>query len=235
MARKKDKHTRQNNGLITMALPSSAISEQFRTLRTNIQFSMVDNNLKALSVVSAAPNAGKSTVSANLAVTFASQGTRVLIADCDFRRPTVHKNFNLPNGHGMTTLLTDKSGSIEDYIQTTKMENLFVMTSGPIPPNPAELLSSKRMIQLEQELETMFDLVIYDTPPLLGFADAQIVAGRVDGVIFVVNHGIATKDDVLRASESLKMVNANVLGAVYNRVPINGSDNSYYYYYNQEE
>ena len=235
MARKKDKHTRQNTGLITMALPSSAISEQFRTLRTNIQFSMVDNNLKALSIVSAAPNAGKSTVSANLAVTFASQGTRVLIADCDFSRPTVHKNFNLPNGHGMTTLLTDKSGSIEDYIQTTKMENLFVMTSGPIPPNPAELLSSKRMIQLEQELETLFDLVIYDTPPLLGFADAQIVAGRVDGVIFVVNHGIATKDDVLRASESLKMVNANVLGAVYNRVPINGSDNSYYYYYNQEE
>ena len=235
MARKKDKHTRQNNGLITMALPSSAISEQFRTLRTNIQFSMVDNNLKALSVVSAAPNAGKSTVSANLAVTFASQGTRVLIADCDFRRPTVHKNFSLPNGHGMTTLLTDKSGSIEDYIQTTKMENLFVMTSGPIPPNPAELLSSKRMIQLEQELEAMFDLVIYDTPPLLGFADAQIIAGRVDGVIFVVNHGVATKDDVLKASESLKMVNANVLGAVYNRVPINGSDNSYYYYYNQEE
>ena len=235
MVRKKDKHVRQNTGLITMALPSSAISEQFRTLRTNIQFSMVDNNLKALSIVSAAPNAGKSTVSANLAVTFASQGTRVLIADCDFRRPTVHKNFNLPNGHGMTTLLTDKSGSIEDYIQTTKMENLFVMTSGPIPPNPAELLSSKRMIQLEQELEAMFDLVIYDTPPLLGFADAQIVAGRVDGVIFVVNHGIATKDDVLRASESLKMVNANVLGAVYNRVPINGSDNSYYYYYNQEE
>lgn len=234
MARKKDKHTRQNNGLITMALPSSAISEQFRTLRTNIQFSMVDNNLKALSVVSAAPNAGKSTVSANLAVTFASQGTRVLIADCDFRRPTVHKNFSLPNGHGMTTLLTDKSGSIEDYIQTTKMENLFVMTSGPIPPNPAELLSSKRMIQLEQELEAMFDLVIYDTPPLLGFADAQIIAGRVDGVIFVVNHGVATKDDVLRASESLKMVNANVLGAVYNRVPINGSDNSYYYY-NQED
>jgi len=235
MVRKKDKHVRQNTGLITMALPSSAISEQFRTLRTNIQFSMVDNNLKALSIVSAAPNAGKSTVSANLAVTFASQGTRVLIADCDFRRPTVHKNFNLPNGHGMTTLLTDKSGSIEDYIQTTKMENLFVMTSGPIPPNPAELLSSKRMIQLEQELEAMFDLVIYDTPPLLGFADAQIIAGRVDGVIFVVNHGVATKDDVLRASESLKMVNANVLGAVYNRVPINGSDNSYYYYYNQEE
>jgi capsular exopolysaccharide synthesis family protein len=196
---------------------------------------MVDNNLKALSIVSAAPNAGKSTVSANLAVTFASQGTRVLIADCDFRRPTVHKKFNLPNGHGMTTLLTDKSGSIEDYIQTTKMENLFVMTSGPIPPNLAELLSSKRIIQLEQELEAMFDLVIYDTPPLLGFADAQIIAGRVDGVIFVVNHSVATKDDVLRASESLKMVNANVLGAVYNRVPINDSDNSYYYYYNQED
>ena len=218
-----------------MALPSSAISEQFRTLRTNIQFSMVDKNLKALSVVSAAPNAGKSTIAANLAVTFASQGTRVLIADCDFRRPTVHKNFSLPNAQGMTTLLTDRTGSVDDYIQTTKMDNLFVLTSGPIPPNPAELLSSKRMMKLEQELEGMFDLVIYDTPPLLGFADAQIIAGRVDGVIFVVNHGVATKDDVLRASESLRMVNANILGAVYNRVPVNGNDNSYYYYYNQEE
>lgn len=234
MARKKDKHVRQQPGLITLALPSSAISEQFRTLRTNIQFSMVDKNLKALSIVSAAPNAGKSTVSANLAVTFASQGTRVLIADCDFRRPTVHKNFSLPNTQGMTSLLTDRTGSIEDYIQTTKMDNLSVLTSGPIPPNPAELLSSKRMMKLEKEVESMFDLVIYDTPPLLGFADAQIIAGRVDGVIFVVNHGIAMKDDVLRASESLKMVNANVLGAVYNRVPVNSSDNSYYYYYNQD-
>lgn len=234
MARKKDRHVRQQPGLITLALPSSAISEQFRTLRTNIQFSMVDKNLKALSIVSAAPNAGKSTISANLAVTFASQGTRVLIADCDFRRPTVHKNFSLPNTQGMTSLLTDRTGSIEDYIQTTKMDNLSVLTSGPIPPNPAELLSSKRMMKLEKEVESMFDLVIYDTPPLLGFADAQIIAGRVDGVIFVVNHGIAMKDDVLRASESLKMVNANVLGAVYNRVPVNSSDNSYYYYYSQD-
>lgn len=235
MARKKDKHVHQNTGLITLALPSSAISEQYRSLRTNIQFSMVDKNMKSLSVVSAAPNAGKSTVSANLAVTFASQGTRVLVVDCDLRRPTVHKNFDLPNGHGMTTLLTDRTGSIDDHIQTTKMDNLFVLTSGPIPPNPAELLSSKRMMKLEQELESLFDLVIYDTPPLLGFTDAQIIAGRVDGVIFVLNHGVAIKDEVLRAAESLKMVNANVLGAVYNRVPVNANDNSYYYYYNQDE
>ena len=218
-----------------MAISNAALVEQFRMLRTNLHFAMLGTQLKSIVLTSATNSAGKSTIAVNLAVTISRQGTRVLLVDCDFRRPTVHDHFNLSNDRGMPTFLTNPSAVFQDYVQPTPLASLSVLTGGPMHPNPVELLSSKRMIQLEQELETMFDLVIYDTPPLLGFADAQIIAGRVDGVIFVVNHGVATKDDVLKASESLKMVNANVLGAVYNRVPINGSDNSYYYYYNQEE
>lgn len=221
---------RKNSGLITVALPNSAVSEQFKTLRTNIQFSMVDKKLKSLVVISATPSAGKSTVAVNLAVTFALQGNRVLIVDCDLRRPTVHWNFKLSNGFGLTTLLTDSTGSIDDYMNDSGVEGLSVLTGGPVPPNPAELLSSNRMQQLEKEMADRFDLVIYDTPPLLGFTDAQILAGREDGTIFVIRHGVDTKEEVFKASESLKIVNANVLGVVYNHVPIRSNDHGYYYY-----
>ena len=235
MAKKKARQPRRQHGLITVALPNSPVSEQFRTLRTNIQFSMVDKKLKSLAILSATPSAGKSTVAANLAVTFALQGNRVLIVDCDLRRPTVHRNFQLTNGRGLTTLLTDQSGSIEDYLHDVGVEGLSVLTGGPVPPNPAELLASNRMQELEKEIAEIFDLVIYDTPPLLGFADAQILASREDGTIFVVRQGVDTKEDVLKASESLKMVNANVLGVVYNRAPGSAKDYSYYYGYHEED
>ncbi|CZQ97018.1 exopolysaccharide synthesis protein [Trichococcus palustris] len=236
MAKKQTKQPRKHHGLITVALPNAAVSEQFKTLRTNIQFSMVDKKMKSLVVISATPSAGKSTVAANLAVTFALQGNHVLIVDCDLRRPTVHRNFKLANGFGLTTLLTDQSGSVEDYLHDSDVEGLSVLTGGPVPPNPAELLSSNRMRQLEKELVERFDLVIYDTPPLLGFTDAQILASREDGTIFVIRHGVDTKEDIFKASESLKMVNANVLGVVYNHVPVTSKDHGYYYYgYHDEE
>lgn len=235
MVKKQTKKHRNHNGLITVALPNSVVSEQFKALRTNIQFSMVDKRLKSVVVSSATPSAGKSTVAANLAVTFALQGNCVLIVDCDLRRPTVHRNFKLDNGFGLTTLLTDSSGAIEDYLNDSGVEGLFVLTGGPVPPNPAELLSSNRMQQLEKEMADKFDLVIYDTPPLLSFTDAQILAGREDGTIFVIHHGVDTKEEIFKASESLKIVNANVLGVVYNHVPVKSKDHGYYYYgYNEE-
>ena len=226
---------RKNNGLVTVTLPNSLVSEQFKTLRTNIQFSMVDKKLKSLVISSATPSAGKSTVAANLAVTFALQGNRVLIVDCDLRRPTLHRIFKLENDLGLTTLLTDPSGSVEDYLNDSEVTGLSILTGGPIPPNPAELLSSKRMQQLEKEMAEKFDLIIYDTPPLLSFTDAQILAGREDGTVFVIRHGIDTKEEVFKSSESLKIVNANVLGVVYNHVPVRSKDHGYYYYgYNDE-
>lgn len=233
---KKAKKSSRAHGLITLAMPSSLSSEQFRTLRTNIQFSMIDKKLKSLAVLSATSAAGKSTVAANLAVTFALQGNQVLLVDCDLRRPSVHREFGLHNDEGLTNLLANHVGKgIDDYLHTSEVPGLSILTGGPVPPNPAELLSSNRMKQLETDVAERFDLVIYDTPPLLGFTDGQILSGRVDGSIFVVHFGEDTKEDVVKASDSLKMVNANVLGVVYNRVPGGQKEHSYYYGYQDEE
>ena len=233
---KKAKKSSRAHGLITLAMPSSLSSEQFRTLRTNIQFSMVDKKLKSLAVLSATSAAGKSTVAANLAVTFALQGNQVLLVDCDLRRPSVHREFGIHNDEGLTNLLANHVGKgIDDYLHTSEVSGLSILTGGPVPPNPAELLSSNRMKQLETDVAERFDLVIYDTPPLLGFTDGQILSGRVDGSIFVVHFGEDPKEDVVKASDSLKMVNANVLGVVYNRVPGGQKEHSYYYGYQDEE
>lgn len=233
---KKSKKSSRMYGLITLALPNSPVSEQFRTLRTNIQFSMIDKKLKSLIVLSATPAAGKSTVAANLAVTFALQGNQVLLVDCDLRRPSVHREFGLMNTEGLTNLLANQNANgIDAYLHPCKVEGLLILPGGPVPPNPAEVLSSNRMKQLEKDMAERFDLVIYDTPPLLGFTDAQILAGRADGTVFVVNYGEDTKEDVLKAADSLKIVNANVLGVVYNRAPGGQKEHSYYYGYNDEE
>ena len=236
MARKNKKTSKNLAGnLITLVNPSSLVSEQFKTLRTNIQFTMVDQKLKTLVITSAAPNAGKSTVSANLAVTFAMQGLKVLLVECDLRRPSVHKSFHVSNIKGLTNLLTDTEARIEDNLVASEQENLSLLLSGPLPPNPAELLGSNRMSQLQAELENHFDLIIFDTPPLLGFTDGQIMAGRSDGTIFVIRHGVAKKENMLKANEILKRVNANVLGAVYNFAPQSTQDMSYYDYYNERD
>lgn len=223
--------TNERPSLITLTRPSSVVAEQFRTIRTNIQFSMVDNDLKSLSITSAGPGAGKSTISANLAVSFANEGKKVLLVDTDMRKPTVHKTFRLPNHDGLTTLLTDKTAVLSSIIHRLETENLFVLTSGVIPPNPAELLGSNRMIQLKKELEDLFDLVIFDLPPVIAVTDAQIMASKTDGTIFVINKGGADKEMVLKSKELLDKVQANVLGAVFNRVET--KNNHYYAYYGE--
>ncbi|MGP6140232.1 CpsD/CapB family tyrosine-protein kinase [Jeotgalibaca sp. A127] len=231
---RKKRSKKDYKGLITLASPGSLISEQFRTLRTNIEFAMVDKKYKSLVVTSSMPDAGKSTVAANLAITFARQGYKVLLAEADFRRPSVHKAFQVLNGAGMTSLLSNPELTIEECVLETDINNLSLMTCGPIPPNPAELIGSNRMRELQDKLVSKYDLVIFDTPPLLGFGDAQIMAGRAEGTIFVVRHGVAKKENMLKANEILTRVGANVLGAVYNQVPTSEQDNSYYYYYTEE-
>lgn len=233
--RKTKKSKKSYNGLITIASPESIISEQFRTLRTNIQFAMVDRKLKSLVITSAAPDAGKTTVSANLAVIFANQGYNVLLAESDFRRPSIHRAFNIINDYGMTSLLTDSELTVEDCVKETGVDGLSVLTCGPIPPNPAELIGSNRMKDLQEELVSKFDLVILDTSPLLGFSDSQILSGLADGTIFVIRHGVAKKENMYKASEVFKKVDANVIGVVYNQVPASDQDNSYYYEYYADE
>lgn len=230
--KKKNQETvTERPSIITLTRPSSLIAEQFRTIRTNIHFSMVDKNLKTLSITSAGPGAGKSTISSNLAVSFANEGKKVLLVDTDMRKPTVHKTFNLPNHDGLTTLLTDRNSELLNIIHHLETENLFVLTSGAIPPNPAELIASNRMEQLKTELEGMFDLIIFDLPPIIAVTDAQIMANKTDGTIFVINKGGADKEMVLKSKELLEKVQANVLGAIFNRVET--KNDHYYAYYGE--
>ncbi|MDZ7835009.1 MAG: CpsD/CapB family tyrosine-protein kinase [Alkalibacterium sp.] len=208
------------------------MSEQFRTIRTNIQFSMIDETVRTIVVTSAGPSSGKSTVSANLAATFASEEKRVLLVDSDLRKPTVHKTFKVRNNDGLTTLLTDKQTHVEDVVYRTHTDGLYVLTSGPIPPNPAELLASKRMEEIKQSMLKYFDMIIFDMPPVLAVTDAQVMATKTDGVLFVIPKGRASKEELHKAKDLLDKVKANVLGAVLNRV--DKSDDSYYYYYGED-
>lgn len=228
--RKKEKSENKPNspGLVSIINPKSIVAEQFRMVRTNLEFSIVDKDLKSFLVTSLAPSAGKSTISTNLAATFATQGKRVLLVDTDMRKPTIHKILKMRNNEGLSTLITSKEATIFDYIEKTEFENMYVLTSGATPPNPAELISSKRMEQLIEEMEQAFDLVIFDTPPVLAVADSQIMAGKVDGTLFVLRKGVDTKEQIQSANERMESVNANVLGAIYNR--IEPSDDAYYYY-----
>ena len=223
---KKTVSNRRN--LITMVDPKSPISEQYRTIRTNIQYSTVDKNVKTLMVTSSGPGEGKSTTVANLAVTFAQQGKKVLLVDADMRKPTVHYTFNQTNTFGMTSVLT-KQVSLEEAISETSVENLYVLTSGPIPPNPSELLSSKSMEQIFQTSENLFDIVLFDTPPLLAVTDAQILANRCEGTVLVVYSGKTEKDQLLKAKELLDSAQSKLLGVVVNNKKI--QDTNYYYYY----
>ncbi len=230
MANKKNRGTETKPvSLITLIDQSSPVSEQYRTIRTNIQFaSTIDHEVKTLVVTSSGPGEGKSTTSANLAVVFASAGQRVLLVDADLRKPTVHKTFSLQNNVGFSNLLSTKE-TMNDVIQPTVVPNLSVLTSGLKPPNPSELLSSSRMDQLVRELRGGFDLVIFDMPPVVQVTDAQIMAAKVDGTMLVVREGIAIKESVMKAQKLLQMVNANLLGVIYHGTK-NAADQGYYYY-----
>lgn len=216
-------------GLITLTDPTSPISEQFRTIRTNIQFaSSSDKRLQTIVITSSGPGEGKSTTSANLAVVFAKAGQRVLLVDADLRKPTVYKTFQLNNAKGLSTILSTTQNATE-IVQDSGIENLSVLTSGPKPPNPSELLGSVRMNQVIQELRNTYDIVIFDMPPVVTVTDAQIMASKVDGTLLVIRENVTNKESVAKAADLLKLVNARILGTVYNGAT-QTKDQGYYYY-----
>ena len=219
--------------LITRDDPKSGISEQYRTIRTNLKFSFLDPDFKILAVMSALPSEGKSTVSANLAVTWAEEKKRVLLVDADLRRPTVHRTFKVSNRYGLSNIITSSASTVNvsEMIDKTEIENLDVLTSGPTPPNPAELLGSERLSQLLDFLKEKYDFIILDAPPVDTVTDGQIVAARADGVALVVPQGIATKDAVTSAVKLLKQVNANILGVIMNRFTAQKASGYYGGYY----
>ncbi len=221
--------------LIAAVHPKSPISEAYRVLRTNIKFSSFDRPLGTLLVTSANPLEGKSVTVANLGVVIAQAGLSVIIVDTDLRRPVLHEIFELPNTVGLTNVLLHQDPVPDRHLQPTRTSNLQVLTSGPLPPNPSELLGSARMRRLIQHLRERADIVIFDSPPMLAVTDAAVLASMLDGALLVIEAGSTRRELIRRAKENLDKVGANILGVALNKLSANKAAGYYYYYYYQHQ
>ena len=217
-----------SNKLVAYHRPKSPVSEIYRTIRTNIQFSSFDKDLKTLSVTSSVEGEGKSTTLANLAVTLAQQGNRVLMVDADLRRPKLHRIFDVLNSQGLTELLV-KSLDPDALVQKTFVEGISVLPTGQIPPNPAELLGSRRMKHFLERVKAEYDYVLVDIPPVCVVTDGLLIANQLDAVILLCSSGHVSIDEAKRGTELLKNAKANVLGVVLNNVS-SDQQQTYYYY-----
>jgi non-specific protein-tyrosine kinase len=222
--------------LAALLQPRSDVAEAYRTLRTNVEFASVDSPIRTLLVTSSIPGEGKTVTATNLAVAFAQAGRQVLLVDADLRKPGVHLIFDLPNAHGLTTLLRSDEVSLDAIAQTSEQENLRILTTGPLPPNPAELLGSQRMRTVLESLKSSAGLVIFDSPPLQAVTDSAILSSFLDGTLFVIDARRSRRGAVRLGRESLAKAGAQVLGAVLNGVPARAhSDANYYGYYSSSE
>ncbi|HEY0070419.1 MAG TPA: CpsD/CapB family tyrosine-protein kinase [Chloroflexia bacterium] len=243
MAEKRNRGKEETGaGLVAYTEPKSAAAEAYRTLRTNIQFASPDHPVHTILATSTSPDDGKSTTIANLAITFAASGFPTVLVDADLRRPHLHKIFGLSNDTGLTTLVAElaRAASISGGIggtgtprvhhplQPTQVENLHVLTSGPIPPNPAEILGSQRMTEVLAMLRDTAEYVLIDTPPIIAVTDAAVLSPRVDGVLLVINAGKTRRDLAVKARDMLQQVNAHLLGVVLNNATLDKSAYAYY-------
>lgn len=221
--------------LILESDSKSPASEAYRMLRTNIQFSSISRELKVIAVTSSIPGEGKSTTACNYALSLVETGKKVLLIDCDLRTPTIHRKFRISNTSGLTNILLGET-TIENTLSL--VGGLSILTSGTLPPNPAEVLESQRMKDFLQEMKSHFDYIIIDTPPLLAVADGQIISSMADGVLLVVESKKTPKDSVLKSKDLLINANANILGIILNKCEISnkkgyGYGYGYYYGYGQ--
>lgn len=219
--------------LLTQTAPQSPRAESFRQLRTNLQFAHVSHESKTVLVTSSLPGEGKSTTATNLAIALAQAGQTVALIDADLRRPMIAEYLGLERGAGLTTALIGKA-ELNDLLQPWGSDNLYVLTSGQVPPNPSELLGSDKMKQLISRMESAFDAVVIDAPPLLPVTDAAVLAQQVGGVVLVIGSQKVRTTDVEKSLAALEMVEADLLGVVLNRLPSKGPDAYAYSYYSYE-
>ena len=210
--------------------PKSVISEQYRAIRTNIEYSNVDQNTKTILVTSSDKNEGKTTTVSNLAVSFANLNKKVLLIDCDLRNASIHKMFRLNNIYGLTDILA-KDRAVDKCIQKTELENLYVLTAGSTPPNPAEILSSEKMKNLIEDLKNIYDYIFIDTPPIGLVTDAGVLSSFTDGVVLVVKSESVEKKYLEETKKKLDAVDARILGAILNSYKSEQKDYNYYSYY----
>lgn len=203
--------------LITLTDPQSPISEAYRTLRTNLSFYSLDHPIRSLVVTTPAQGEGKSETVANLAVTMAQSGRRTILVDCDLRRPSLHTFFGLNAEPGLVNMILDESD--EPPLQQTSVENLWLLSSGPKPPNPADLLGSKKIDQLLAKLGEMADILIFDAPPILAVTDSAVLGAKVDGVLLVIAAGKTRRDHAERAKELLEKAKIRVVGSALTNAP----------------
>lgn len=227
--------------LIANENSKSPVSEAYRTIRTNIQFSQISGKeLKTILITSPTPNEGKSTTISNLGIIMAQAGKKVVVLDCDFRNPTQHKIFGMVNKGISNCIATGED--LDSVIQATSIENLWVIPSGPVAPNPSELLGSDRMSELLAELAARFDYVLVDTPPIMPVTDAAVMASKVDGVIMLLESDAIVPKIAKEAKTRLEQGGARILGVVLNKVDVTsshygygyGKDYDYYYYYGDD-
>jgi capsular exopolysaccharide synthesis family protein len=220
--------TEKLNQLITISEPRSPISEAYRTLRTNLDFANLDKALKTLVVTSAGVGEGKSTTLANLAVVSAEAGRKVILVDADLRRPTLHQVFDLDNDAGLTSTMMDEAALASPPLHETPVAGLFVLTSGPLPPNPADVMGSRRMEEVIAALADQADQVFFDTPPVVAVTDAAVLATKVDGVLLVVSAGQTRRDHARTAVQRLQQINARLVGTVLTNVQMGVGFQGYY-------
>ncbi len=214
--------------LITIQEPLSPASEAYRTLRMNLQYATLDTALRTLLITSPGPDEGKSTTLANLGVTIAQIEKRVILVDCDLRRPRLHQIWGLENQIGFTTMMLEEHYLEEPPLQATPIENLLLLPSGQLPPRPADLLGSQRMDAVVERLLQEADMLLFDAPPVMGVTDAVVLATKVDGVLLVVSAGETKREDAQNALARLNAVNARVVGSVLNNAPLDAALSGYY-------
>ncbi len=217
--------------LVSLYNAKSAASEAYRMLRTNIHFSSGGDSLKTIVVTSTFPEEGKSLTAANLAIAFAQAGESVILVDADMRRSTLHEKFEVPESPGLSEAIV--SGNIEASLRDVPVEGLRLMTAGLTPPNPSELLHSRRMDSLIDDLRARSDLIILDAPPVLAVTDATVLASKADGVILVVNVTMSDKNASKRAVGALKAVNARILGITIAGLEPTRKRYGYHHYYDR--